>query len=141
MDVEKMKLKILEAVSGDLHKHIDRLYEELAEKKKIEYKLQDIIDHYLGETNKSLLLSRLTRQAVEAKRDIAFIFYCLSCPFYYHNGIDELIGREKRIETINSLNIPMHKYGTYIRSAKHYYKVYADYRIMIDAAVEYIQKK
>jgi len=141
MEVEKMKLKILKAISGDLHMHIDRVFNDLSEKKKIEYNLQDVIDYYLKETNKALILSGLTRQSVETKRDIAFIFYCLSCPFYYHNSVDELIGRSKRIETIKKLKIPSQKYGTYIRSAKHFYKLYSDYRIMIDAAVEYIQKK
>lgn len=141
MDVEKMKLKILEAISGDLHKHIDRVFEELATKKKIEYRIEDVIDYYLKDTEKTLSLENSSRKSVEAKRDIAFIFYCLSCPFYYNHGIDETICKKKRKESLSVLKISLSKYTSYIVNAKHFYKFYADYRLMIDAAVQYIQKK
>lgn len=144
MVAEKMKLQILKTISTDLYNHVDSVFNTLMEKRNVELILSDIIEDYLNAQNKShdlLGLKSPTRAAIEVKRDISFIYYCISCPFYYNLGVDERLSSEQIASLYEALNIPKLKLPTYIASAKHYYKFYSDYRDMIDSFVKnYIKK-
>ncbi|WP_160067533.1 hypothetical protein [Sphingobacterium bovisgrunnientis] len=143
MVAEKMKLKILEAISWDLAKHVDTVFNDLLQKDgNTDFSINDIIEDYLKERDKpiDLLESNVKIPGiVEIKRDIAFIYYCLCCPFYYSLGVDQRLTKEQTKILLNALKIHPKKY---ITSAKHYYRIYSDYRDMINSFVlKYIKKE
>jgi len=145
MVAEKMKLKILEAISEDLAKHIDSEFSRLTKQREVDYDLDAIIEKYLNYQGKPLNLinsNRKTKDVVDAKRDIAFIYYCLSCPFYFSIGVDERLSKEKTKLAVSKLNISRAKFPGYLISAKHYYRVYAQYREIINEFISsYIKKE
>lgn len=144
MVAEKMKLRILEVISVDLANHVNTVFDNLIKQKDDSFSLDDIIDNYLSHYDKSrdLINSNLkTSEVIEIKRDIAFIYYCLACPFFYTLGVDERLDKIKTEISVNKLNISRARFPTYIMSAKHYYRIYNDYREKIDLFVTgYIKK-
>lgn len=145
MVTEKMKLRILEAISEDLAKHVDSVFQRLIHQRDHDYSLEEITKSYLLAKGKPAHLvdySLKTSEVVDVKRDIAFIYYCLSCPFYYSLGVDERLSKTRIRNAVSTLNISRAKFPSYIMSAKHFYRIYPDYRKMInDFVEEYIKKE
>lgn len=130
-----MKLKVLEKLSPELSKHIDNEIDRLIDERNREYDVYKIIDQYslLENTPISILKSNdIKTSVVESKREICIIFYLLNCPFYRFYGINEKMQKEEVKQLCDALNISKGKYCTYISSAKHYYRIYADFRRRID---------
>jgi len=145
MVAAKIKLKILETISADLAKHVDNVYSDLVNKQNnLNFSIHDLINDYLADRGKSIeiLSKRNVAEAVEAKRDIAFIYYCLSCPFYFSLGVNQRLSWNQTKIAYTTLNIDSRKFYTYLSSAKHYYRIYSDYRDMINSYVlKYIKKE
>ena len=132
---EKMKLKILEKISKDLSVHIEQVFTELLNQQKTDYPLQDVIDHYLSDQDKDnglIKMSNKTSEVVNTKRDISFIYYCLSCPFYRELGVKSNLSKEKREQLCSALGITRWNLHNYLLSAKHQYRFYSDYRDFIE---------
>lgn len=137
---EKMKLKILEKLSKDLSVHIEEVFNELLSQQKTEYHLQDVIDYYLSDQDKEkglIKMSNKTSEVVNTKRDIAFIYYCLSCPFYRELGVIANLQKQRREVISAELNLSRKNIQEYIISAKHQYRFYSNYREMIDRNLHY----
>src|SRR5690606_20186015 len=108
MEADKMKLKVLAAISSDLAKHIETVFNELSKKREINYCIEDVIRYYLDKQEKPeyvIVSSKGTAEVVESKRDIAFIYYCLSCPFFYELGINEQLDRAKLTALSEAINV------------------------------------
>ncbi len=132
---EKMKLKILEKISKDLSVHIEQVFTELLNQQKTDYQLQDVIAFYLSDQKKDkglIKMNNKTSEVVNTKRDIAFIYYCLSCPFYRELGVKANLPKEKRETLSIALNLSRKNIQEYIISAKHQFRFYSDYREMIE---------
>ncbi len=140
---EKMKLKILAAISSDLAKHIDAIFSELSEQKSREYSIDKVIEIYLSVEDKDADLVKSVRsseEVVKVKREISFIFYLLKCPFYTVYSINEYMTKEDMRQILTALNINKWQFKNYIQSAKHHYRFYKEFRIIIDRNIEYNQK-
>lgn len=135
---EKMKLKILEKISKDLYVHIEQVFDNLVLQQKTEYDLKDVIDHYLLSQNKErglIFLNKKTSEVVETKRDIVFIYYCLTCPFYRELGVEAYLTKVDRQKLLEGLKISRKNIQEYLTSAKHHYRFYSDYRNIIDSNI------
>ncbi len=139
MVVDTMKLRILEHLSKELKKHVDEVFDEISSMK-TDYCILEVSNHYLKTIGKPLNFfdsKPCDREANDIKRDISFIYYCLTCPFFRELGVKSDFSKVQRKQLSEHIGSDRWGISVYVRSAKHFYRFYADYRTKINAQIQF----